>query len=397
MNLNLTSVNQKLEQSSLSNTNGLYSYLLPEQKYIQTVLRYDLTQGVNALGRKLMTNVEDEILSTRNTVLILTVVFVLAEIVVCIVCALQHLSVYRKIGVQTFQLEILYESILDKGEQQSEEMKRNEIEQFDNKNMKQQESIQSQNLNYKPTRSLIPISFAKQPSSDSFNNLTVSTSASAKFQECMITGVNWVDEGRLHISDITHSLIESLQRGDDMKSMMRIFEILISSTRQYLNKEESLSQNIINQILKKYRPLKKGKQIKTQEKDDNIEESSYNTLKLEYKENINKLTTQEINNVMMQVSIFQAGFKLHRREHTVIYERLKYMQEKISIKMKEMEQTKVILPFGEKKKEQDENELILEIYRVILGQVISSLFQEHFIDKDQKLARALAILQSNIQ
>ncbi|KAA6399960.1 MAG: hypothetical protein EZS28_004517, partial [Streblomastix strix] len=239
---------QKIHKiESQYSSEGYYSNMQPESKYIQSVLHYDLAVGGNALGHKQMNDAEQLVQDLKDIILVLSIVCTFAEIILCIVCAIAHLMVYRKISVQTFSLVILYESILQSDEQELEELRRFELEQYDIKQQELQQSMKKPDPNMKQYEfsEALPISFAQQSVSDTFNNLAIWTSASPKFREVMVTNVNWLDEGRMHIADAANNVTESLTRGDDMKSVLKTFELLINGAKQFFNKEEIASENLI--------------------------------------------------------------------------------------------------------------------------------------------------------
>ncbi|KAA6370642.1 MAG: hypothetical protein EZS28_033830 [Streblomastix strix] len=88
---------------------GYYSNMQPESKYIQSALHYDLTVGGNALGEKQMNDAEQLVQDLKDIILVLSIVCTFSEIMLCAVCGIGHLIVYRKISVQTFSLVMLYE------------------------------------------------------------------------------------------------------------------------------------------------------------------------------------------------------------------------------------------------------------------------------------------------
>ncbi|KAA6324296.1 MAG: hypothetical protein EZS28_054207, partial [Streblomastix strix] len=191
------------------------------------------------------------------------------------------------------------------------------------------------------------------------------------------------------------NVTESLTRGDDMKSVLKTFELLINGAKQFFNKEEIASENLINEIVKKYRPQKKVNKVQKKENEDvsdNEDTRSVMTQKSEKQENVKKYTVKQINNMMMQISIFQAGYESHIKEHSIIIQRLNYLYNKLESKSKE-HKSLFLLPFGSKRKQHNDVKLMLEILRVVTNQIISSLFQEHYMDKDRKLARALTQIQ----
>ncbi|KAA6389979.1 MAG: hypothetical protein EZS28_014498 [Streblomastix strix] len=97
----------KIESQYISE--GYYSNMQPESKYIQSVLHYDLAYGGNALGEKQMNNAQQLVQDLKDIILVLSIVCTFAEIMLCVVCGIGHLIVYWKISVQTFSFVMLYE------------------------------------------------------------------------------------------------------------------------------------------------------------------------------------------------------------------------------------------------------------------------------------------------
>ncbi|KAA6382803.1 MAG: hypothetical protein EZS28_021669 [Streblomastix strix] len=137
----------KIESQYISD--GYYSNMQPESKYIQSVLHYDLAYGGNALGEKQMNDAEQLVQDLKDIILVLSIVCTFAEIMLCVVFGIVHLIVYRKISVQTFSLVMLYESILQSDEQELEELRRFELEQYEIKQQEEQQSMKKPDPNMK--------------------------------------------------------------------------------------------------------------------------------------------------------------------------------------------------------------------------------------------------------
>ncbi|KAA6389975.1 MAG: hypothetical protein EZS28_014494 [Streblomastix strix] len=84
----------------------------------------------------------------------------------------------------------------------------------------------------------------------------------------MVRNVNWEDEVRMDIADAADNVTESLTRGDDMKSVLKTLELLINGAKQFINKEEIASENVINEIVKEYRAQKKVNKVQKKENED---------------------------------------------------------------------------------------------------------------------------------
>ncbi|KAA6378322.1 MAG: hypothetical protein EZS28_026152 [Streblomastix strix] len=84
----------------------------------------------------------------------------------------------------------------------------------------------------------------------------------------MVRNVNWEDEVRMDIADAADNVTDSLTRGDDMKSVLKTLELLINGAKYIFNKEEIVSENVINEIVKKYRAQKKVNKIQEKENED---------------------------------------------------------------------------------------------------------------------------------
>ncbi|KAA6362787.1 MAG: hypothetical protein EZS28_041686 [Streblomastix strix] len=97
----------KIESQYISE--GYYSNIQPESKYIQSLLHYDLTFGGNALGEKQMNEAEQLVQDLKDIILVLSIVCTFAEIMLCVAFRIGHLIEYRKISVQTFSLVMSYE------------------------------------------------------------------------------------------------------------------------------------------------------------------------------------------------------------------------------------------------------------------------------------------------
>ncbi|KAA6396440.1 MAG: hypothetical protein EZS28_008026 [Streblomastix strix] len=128
---------------------GYYSNMQPESKYIQSVLHYDLAFGGNALDNKQMNDAEQLVQDLKDIILVLSIVCTFAEIMLCIVFGIAHLIVYRKISVQTFSSVILYESMLQSDEQELEEVRRFELEQYEIKQQEEEQSMKKPDPNMK--------------------------------------------------------------------------------------------------------------------------------------------------------------------------------------------------------------------------------------------------------
>ncbi|KAA6310416.1 MAG: hypothetical protein EZS28_056316, partial [Streblomastix strix] len=123
------------------------------------------------------------------------------------------------------------------------------------------------------------------------NNLGIWTSGSPQFREVMVRNVNWEDEVRMDIGDAADNVIESLTRGDDMKSVLKTLELLINGAKQFFNKEEIAFENVINEIVKKYWTLKKVNKVQKKENEDvsdNEDTKSVMTKKSKKQENVKK-------------------------------------------------------------------------------------------------------------
>ncbi|KAA6365187.1 MAG: hypothetical protein EZS28_039286 [Streblomastix strix] len=84
----------------------------------------------------------------------------------------------------------------------------------------------------------------------------------------MVRNVNWEDEVRMDIGDAADNVTESLTRGDDMKSVLKTLELLKNGAKLFFNKEEIAYENLINEIVKKYRAQKKENKIQKKENED---------------------------------------------------------------------------------------------------------------------------------
>ncbi|KAA6396441.1 MAG: hypothetical protein EZS28_008027 [Streblomastix strix] len=90
----------------------------------------------------------------------------------------------------------------------------------------------------------------------------------------MVRNVNWEDEVRMDIGDAADNVTESLTRA-----------------KQFFNKEEIASENVINEIVKKYRAQKKVNKVQKKENEDvsdNEDRKSVMTQKSEKQENVKK-------------------------------------------------------------------------------------------------------------
>ncbi|KAA6388210.1 MAG: hypothetical protein EZS28_016262 [Streblomastix strix] len=169
----------------------------------------------------------------------------------------------------------------------------------------------------------------------------------------MVRNVNWEDEDRMDIGDAADNVTESLTRGDDMKSVLKTLEILIKGAKQFFNKEEIASENVINEIVKKYRAQKKVNKVQKKENEDisdNGDMKSVMTKKSKKQENVTKQQIKLIKNMMKQISIFQADYESHIKEDSIIIQRLNYLFSKLDSKSKELKSL-FLLPFGQKWKQ----------------------------------------------
>ncbi|KAA6403987.1 MAG: hypothetical protein EZS28_000476 [Streblomastix strix] len=354
-------------------TETLISTILPEHKFIQSVLHYDLAIGGNKLGLKLLNNAKAEMKSTQGSILGLSIFSIFVHMILCIGCCVAILYTYRQIGVQTLELEQLYKTLLVSSEEEEEQKQEGEYNHGDDK--------QADFTPPSQDPAGLPFSFISQQSQNSISNLVISTAATATFQQSMHTGVGWMDEGRQHIADTAQSVVESQQRNESASQLIKQMDMLITATSQVLNKEELVIEGIINEILKKYRPQKKKKVgLKSPSKDDNKEQT------------VTKFTAQQINSVMMQLSIFQAGYAFHKREHTILHQRLVYVIDLLRLKIKEQKKWK-LNPFSGDSKNAQRSKNVVNVMQVVTRQVAASLFQEHFRVKDKILMKFLNKLQ----
>ncbi|KAA6364421.1 MAG: hypothetical protein EZS28_040052 [Streblomastix strix] len=88
---------------------GYYSNMQPESKYIQNELHYDLTFDGNTFGNKQMNDAEQLVQDLKDIILVLSIVCTFGEIMLCIIFGIGRLIAYRKISAQTFSLVMLYE------------------------------------------------------------------------------------------------------------------------------------------------------------------------------------------------------------------------------------------------------------------------------------------------
>ncbi|KAA6309286.1 MAG: hypothetical protein EZS28_056544, partial [Streblomastix strix] len=141
------------------------------------------------------------------------------------------------------------------------------------------------------------------------------------------------------IGDAADNVTESLRRGDDMKSVLKTLELLINGAKQFFNKEEIASENVINEIVKKYQAQKKVNKVQKKENEDvsdNEDTKSVMTQKSEKQENDKKYSIKQIKNMMKQISIFYAGYESHIKEDSIIIQRLNYLYNKLDSKSKEL-------------------------------------------------------------
>ncbi|KAA6373676.1 MAG: hypothetical protein EZS28_030797 [Streblomastix strix] len=137
----------KIESQYISE--GYYSNVQPESKYIQSVLHYDLTYGGNALDDKQMNDAEQLVQDLKDIILVLSIVCTFEEIMLCVVFGIEHLIAYRKISVQTFSLVMFYESMLQSDQQELEEVRRFELEQYEIKQQEEEQSMKKPDPNMK--------------------------------------------------------------------------------------------------------------------------------------------------------------------------------------------------------------------------------------------------------
>ncbi|KAA6375389.1 MAG: hypothetical protein EZS28_029084 [Streblomastix strix] len=116
----------KIESQYISE--GYYSNMQPESKYIQSVLHYDLAYGGNALGEKQMNDAEQLVQDLKDIILVLSIVCTFIEIMLCVVCGIGHL-------------------ISD--EQELEEVRRFELEQYEIKQQEEEQSMKKPDPNMK--------------------------------------------------------------------------------------------------------------------------------------------------------------------------------------------------------------------------------------------------------
>ncbi|KAA6364719.1 MAG: hypothetical protein EZS28_039755, partial [Streblomastix strix] len=137
----------KIESQYISE--GYYSNMQLESKYMQSLLHYDLSVGGNALGEKQMNDAEQLVQDLKDIILVLSIICAFAEIMLCVICGIGHLIIYRKISVQTFSLVMLYESMLQSDEQELEEVRRFELEQYEIKQQEEEQSMKKPDPNMK--------------------------------------------------------------------------------------------------------------------------------------------------------------------------------------------------------------------------------------------------------